>query len=119
MLLNMLDHFDQLRGGVCPLFWPILWLQLAWLDRQLDGARPLILLTVTWFGGVQIRRIIDEDPPTWRDELYAAWVGYSRAVIDAVFKIPDVRIARFVCGHSGTPAFKPSDRLLPAVCDSS
>jgi len=96
------DHreaFDEFRPYVLPVFWPVLWLSLAWLIRSIETRRSLgetgmMRFYVTWYGAVRMRSVIAAQAapvfasaPCWRTATivfdHAPWEWLARPLVRA------------------------------------
>ena len=68
----MAETFHNLRGGVHPLFWPILWLNLVLFYARNAEASAWFIIETSGSGAVRIREVYPDPEATWQDEIWAA-----------------------------------------------
>ncbi|MEO1473233.1 MAG: hypothetical protein AAFS03_04720 [Pseudomonadota bacterium] len=91
----MTDTFLSMRGHVHPLFWPVLWLNLALIWVRYGEACVWLELRLTEFGGVRVARVYADPVPDWRDAVWAAAPRLSVAGVRRIICAPPLRLARF------------------------
>ncbi|MEO1473498.1 MAG: hypothetical protein AAFS03_06090 [Pseudomonadota bacterium] len=68
----MAETFHNLRGGVHPLFWPILWLNLVLFYARNAETSAWFIIETSWSGAVRICEVYPDPEATWQDEIWAA-----------------------------------------------
>lgn len=105
-------------------FWPVLWWNLAGFLLDCADARAaygddiLIVVDVTWWGGIRIQRVIlpDAPAPVWQQPLLAASARLDTVFADAhnaqIAALNWIILPRRKRGVS-------APRALPVLCDTS
>ncbi|MEL6244437.1 MAG: hypothetical protein AAFQ85_03730 [Pseudomonadota bacterium] len=68
----MLETFRHFCKLVPPVFWPVLWLNLAIVYARYADDAAYIEIRVSWFGTVRVSRVLPDPQATWRDDLWDA-----------------------------------------------
>ncbi|MEO0713229.1 MAG: hypothetical protein AAFY37_04885 [Pseudomonadota bacterium] len=55
-----------------PVFWPVLWLNLAIVYARYADDAAYIEIRVSWFGTVRVSRVLPDPQATWQDDLWDA-----------------------------------------------
>ncbi|MEO0721679.1 MAG: hypothetical protein AAFY43_05980 [Pseudomonadota bacterium] len=109
----MAETFAAMRAHVHPLFWPLLWVNLALVWARVAQLEAYVELRVCWYGGVRIARIFPDPAPDWRDDILAAEPRLSVAGVRLILLPAGVSIRRM-----GAAARAARSRLHDSYCPS-
>jgi len=68
----MLETFRHFCKLVPPVFWPVLWLNLAIVYARYADDAAYIEIRVSWFGTVRVSQVFPDPHATWQDDLWDA-----------------------------------------------